>query len=210
MDGDVADLGALTDAAGKHDALLIIDEAHATGVLGARGAGLAELQDVEKQIDVTIGTLSKALGSLGGFVAGPRVAMEALINSARPFIFTTALPPACAAAALAALAIVETEPARRTRVLAVAAYVRQELRRMGYDCGDSATPIIPVILGDSEEALRAATALRERGIYIPAIRPPTVPPNSARLRISLMATHTEGHVERLLAALRLFRDVRQK
>ncbi len=206
MDGDVANLPALCDVAHRADAILVIDDAHGTGVLGPRGRGTAEAQNVEDRIPLTIGTLSKALGSLGGFVAGPRIAIDTLINSARSFIFTTALPPACAAAALAALHVVETEPALRNRVLQAAAHVRQELRHMGYDCGDSQTPIIPVMLGDSGDALHAAAALRERGLFIPAIRPPTVAPKSARLRISLMATHTDAHIEKLLGAFRGLRD----
>jgi 8-amino-7-oxononanoate synthase len=206
MDGDVADLPALcraAEAAPRPDgARVIVDEAHATGVLGPRGAGLAELQGVEHRIDVTVGTLSKALGSLGGFVVGARPVIDTLINAARSFIYTTALPPACAAAALAALRIVEREPARRRRVCAMAEHVRRELRALGYDCGDSTTPIVPVILGDVSHALLAAEKLRQRGLFVPAIRPPTVPPNGSRLRLSIMTTHTDTHIERLLNAMR--------
>ena len=182
--------------------ILIIDEAHATGVLGLRGAGLAELQGVEDRVDVTVGTLSKALGSVGGFVCGDAEIIDTLINAARSFIYTTALPPACAAAALAALRMVQREPARRVRVLTLAAKVKQSLVEMGFDCGDSTTPIVPVMIGEADAAVAAADFLRERGIWIPAIRPPTVPRGSARLRISLMATHSDADVERLLAAMR--------
>jgi 7-keto-8-aminopelargonate synthetase-like enzyme len=192
----------LCDVAEAAGARVILDEAHATGVLGAQGGGVAELQGVEERIDVTVGTLSKALGSLGGFVAGPRAVIDTLINGARSFIYTTALPASCAAAALASLKIVEREPARRQRVGALAEHVRQELRAMGYDCGDSATPIVPVILGDAGRAMAAAARLRELGLYVPAIRPPTVPVNGSRLRLSLMATHTDGQVERLIEAFR--------
>ncbi len=202
MDGDLADLPALSDAAEKGDALVILDEAHATGVLGETGAGLAEMQHVENRIALSVGTLSKALGSLGGFITGPRVAIDSLVNSARSFIYTTALPPACCAAALAALRLIRRDPAPRRRVLALAEHVRKEITAMGFSCGDSQTPIIPVILGTSEKALAAATFLLDRGLFVPAIRPPTVAPNAARLRISLMATHTDGQVEQLLAALR--------
>ena len=201
MDGDVADLPAACAVARQAKALLVVDEAHATGVLGPRGAGLAELQGVEEHIDLTVGTLSKALGSLGGFVAGPREAIDTLINAARSFIYTTALPPASAGAALAALRIVEREPARRQRVCALADYARRELRALGYDCGDSTTPIVPVILGDAARALHASERLRQRGLFVPAIRPPTVPPHSARLRLSFMTTHTDSQVERLIQAL---------
>lgn len=201
MDGDLANLPGLADAAECAGALVIIDEAHATGVLGARGAGVAELQNVEGKIALTIGTLSKALGSLGGFVAGPQEAIDTLINSARSFIYTTALPPACSAAALASLKIIDREPGRRERVMQLAARVKSELTGMGFDCGNSASPIIAVVLGAPAKALAAAAELREQGLYIPAIRPPTVPPNSARLRISLMATHSDAHIEQLLTAM---------
>ena len=206
MDGDVADLPSACDVAERGGALLVIDEAHATGVLGPRGAGLAELQGVEERVALTVGTLSKALGSVGGFVTGPREAIALLINAARSFIYTTALPPACSAASLAALRIVQREPARRERVMTLARRVKESLMALGFDCGDSATPIIPVILGDAELAVRAAAFLQERGLFVPAIRPPTVPPNSARLRISLMATHTDGQVEQLLAAMKALRQ----
>jgi 7-keto-8-aminopelargonate synthetase-like enzyme len=205
MDGDVADLPALADIAEENGAMLVIDEAHATGVLGERGAGLAELQGVEERVAITVGTLSKSLGSIGGFVAGPRDAIDTLINEGRSFIYTTALPPACSAAALASLKIIQREPQRRQRVMRLSRHVKSELSAMGYDTGDSASPIIPVILGDPAHALAAADKLKHRNLYIPAIRPPTVPPNSARLRISLMATHTDAHIEQLLSAMRVLR-----
>jgi 8-amino-7-oxononanoate synthase len=201
MDGDLADLPTLCDIAERTNTLLILDEAHATGILGPRGSGLAELQNVEPRITLTIGTLSKALGSLGGFVTGPRAAIDTLINSARSFIYTTALPPACAAAALAALRIIERDPSRRHRVMTLAAHVKSSLTALGFDCGHSASPIIPILLGNSETALRASAYLKSHGLYVPAIRPPTVPPNAARLRISLMSTHTDAHIEKLLTTI---------
>jgi len=208
MDGDVANLPALCAVAEETGALVILDEAHATGVLGPRGAGLAEAQGVESRVALTVGTLSKALGSLGGFVAGPRAAIDTLINSARSFIYTTALPAACSAAALAALQIIQREShagpdgGRRGRVMRLAKHVRQSLESAGYTCGDSETPIVPVILGDAARTLEASTHLRQQGLFVSAIRPPTVPRNSARLRISLMASHTDAHVEQLVHALR--------
>ena len=203
MDGDVADLPAVCAAASAHGALVVTDEAHATGVLGATGAGLAELQGVSGRIALSIGTLSKALGSVGGFVTGPRAAIETLINEARPFIYTTALPAAASAAALAAIGIVKREPQRRARVLELAARVKHELVSLGFDCGDSVTPIIPVMMADSAAALEASAKLRERGIWVPAIRPPTV--KTARLRISLMATHTDEQIHALISAMRELR-----
>lgn len=200
MDGDVADLPALCRVAREGGALVFLDEAHASGVLGPTGAGLAEEQGVAGEIAVSVGTLSKALGSVGGFVAGAAAVIETLINEARPFIYTTALPPAASAAALAALGIVQREPQRRQRVLALAAHVKRELTAAGFACGDSCTPIIPVLMGTPERALEAAAHLREQGIWVPAIRPPTV--KESRLRISLMATHSDAQIEQLLQAMR--------
>jgi 8-amino-7-oxononanoate synthase len=206
MDGDIADLPALCDVADQHNALVIVDEAHATGVLGPTGAGLAEAQDCSDRIALHIGTLSKALGSVGGFIAGPTAAIATLVNTARPFIYTTALPPACCAASLASLDIIQRQPERRVRVIQLARHVKDELTRMGFDCGASQSPIIPVMLGSADAAMKASAALRQLGIYVPAIRPPTVPRNSARLRISLMSSHTDGHIEHLLDGMRVLRE----
>lgn len=208
MDGDAADLPRLCQLAEAHGALVVIDEAHATGVLGEQGRGLAEQQGVEGRIALSVGTLSKAFGGIGGFICAARPAIEMLVNAARSFIYTTALPPACSAASLAALRIIQDEEGarRRARVMGLAAHVREELGRMGYACGASVTPIIPVVLGTAEKAVKASALLKERGVWVPAIRPPTVPPNSARLRISLMATHSDGQVEQLLSALGDLRD----
>jgi 8-amino-7-oxononanoate synthase len=205
MDGDAADVPGLSDLAAAHDALLVLDEAHACGVFGATGAGLAEAAGVE-DVALSVGTLSKALGSMGGFVTGDRAVIDMLINAGRAQIYTTALPPACSAAALAALRIVQRDPARRQRVLELAERVRGALRAMDYDCGESVSPIIPVMMGTADQAMRAAAFLRERDIFVPAIRPPSVAPGAARLRLSLMATHTDGQVERLIAAFGAMRS----
>jgi len=142
-------------------------------------------------------------------VCGPKPAIEMLINAGRPFVYTTALPPVCSAAALAALEIIRSDEGRRRRerVLALAQRVRVELRALDFDCGDSQTPIMPVVLGAAERAVCASEYLRTRGLWVPAIRPPTVAPNQSRLRISLMATHTDEDVERLVSACRALRDV---
>ncbi len=205
MDGDLADLVQLDRIAREHGALLFTDEAHATGVLGPEGRGVAAMHHVEAAVAVSVGTLSKALGSVGGFVTGPRQVIEALINRSRQFIYTTALPPACTAAARCALLVSRREPQRRKRVLALAEHVRSELAQLGYQTGDSESPIIPVMFGSSQQAMEAAAFLRERNIFIPAIRPPTVPPNTARLRISLMATHSDAQIDQLLAAMKALR-----
>lgn len=206
MDGDVCLLPRVAAIARRYDALLVVDEAHATGVLGPDGAGVAALQNCQTDVALSIGTLSKAFGSVGGFIAGPQAAIDALINRGRNLIYTTALPAVCILAAQAALDISLAEPWRRARLGTLAERVRGELRQMGFNCGQSASPVIPVILGSSEAALCAAELLSQMGVWVPAIRPPTVKPNTARLRISLMATHTDEHIARLIAAMRKLRQ----
>lgn len=201
MDGDLAPLNELADLADRHRAMLMIDEAHATGVFGARGRGAAEQLGVERRIHVRVGTLSKALGSVGGFVVGDRSLIEWLVNRARPYVFSTASPPACAAAALAALEIVQTEPHRRQELLAHAERLRASLTDQGWNVGASASQIVPVMVGDPVQAVQLADALRERGLVVPAIRPPTVPDGEACLRISLTCGHTPAMIDRLLNAL---------
>jgi 8-amino-7-oxononanoate synthase len=201
MDGRLAPLRALAELAEREGAMLVLDEAHATGVLGPTGAGLAEVVGLESGITASVGTLSKALGGIGGFVAASREACDLIVNRARSFIYTTALPAAACEAARAALEIVRTEPERRWRVLALAERLRGALRDKGFDTGGSETQIVPVLVGAPERALALAAALLERGIFCPAIRPPTVPPGTSRLRVSLTAEHTEEDVERLVSAL---------
>ena len=208
MGGDLAPLAALAEACCASGAMLLVDEAHALGVLGPTGAGLAETlpHKYDGAITASVGTLSKALGGVGGFVAASRDVIELLVNRARPFIYTTALPAAACEAARAALAIVRSEPERRTRLLALADRLRRALRERDFDCGRSETPIIPVIVGEPARALAMAAALLARGIFCPAIRPPTVPPGTSRLRISLTAEHIEEDVDLLVRALVAARD----
>lgn len=208
MDGDVADLDALAALRDEHEAVLIVDEAHATGVLGPGGRGA----DVKGLADATVSTASKALGSLGGLVTGPRLLIEWLINAARPFLFTTAPPPAQVAAIDAALDLVESEPQRREGLASIVAMVRARLREAGFDVRDDPTPIVPIIVGASDQALALADHLRDYGILAPAIRPPTVAPNAARVRLSVHCELTEEDVDRICAAVRSFprsRDERQ-
>jgi 8-amino-7-oxononanoate synthase len=197
MDGDLAPLVELADLAERYGAMLMVDEAHATGVFGQRGRGVAEQLGVEDRVPIRVGTLSKALGSVGGFVAGSRTLIEWLVNRARPYIFSTALPPAIAAAAIAALDVVRDEPQRRTALLARAQELRNTLRGAGWNVGTSASQIIPLIVGEPARAATLSHALRERGLFVPAIRPPTVPEGEACLRISL----TAGHTDEMLASL---------
>jgi len=201
MDGRLAPLRALAELAEREGAMLVLDEAHATGVLGPTGAGLAEAVGLESGITASVGTLSKALGGIGGFVAASREVCDLIVNRGRSFIYTTALPAAACEAARAALRIVREEPERRRRVLALAERLRGALQEKGFDSGQSETQIVPVLVGAPERALALAAALLEKGIFCPAIRPPTVPPGTSRLRVSLTAEHTEEDVERLVSAL---------
>jgi 8-amino-7-oxononanoate synthase len=201
MDGDLAPLAELADLAERYATMLMVDEAHATGVFGQRGRGVAEQLGVEDRVPIRVGTLSKALGSVGGFVAGSRILIEWLVNRARPYIFSTALPAAIVAAAIAALDIVRDEPQRRTALLARAEELRNTLRGAGWNVGTSAGQIIPLIVGEPARATRLSHILRERGLFVPAIRPPTVPEGEACLRISLTAGHSEEMIASLVAGL---------
>jgi 8-amino-7-oxononanoate synthase len=198
MDGDFAPLDDLADVAEQNNAMLLVDEAHATGVFGENGRGVAEYFGVEHRVHVRIGTLSKALGCIGGFVAGSRSLVEWLVNCARPYVFSTASPAAMAAAATAALDIVRNEPQRRQELLVHARQLREDLQRQGWNIGASASQIIPLVVGGPERAIALSQQLRERGVFVPAIRPPTVPDGEACLRISL----TAGHTDAMLAMLR--------
>jgi 8-amino-7-oxononanoate synthase len=201
MDGDAAPLREIADLCDRHGAMLYVDEAHATGVLGPTGGGLAEALGVAGRVDVHMGTLGKALGSFGAYVAGSRRLVEWLVSRARTFVFTTALPPAACGAALAALDVVAAEPERRDRLHALSARMKTGLERLGFSMRGVVAPIFPVILGDEERALAASRALRERGFFVRAIRPPTVPRGTSRLRVSLTAGHEEAQVDAFLGAL---------
>jgi 7-keto-8-aminopelargonate synthetase-like enzyme len=201
MDGDLAPLAELTDLKRRYDAVLLVDEAHATGVLGKHGRGAADLAGVEDGVDVVVGTLSKALGALGGFVAGPEVLIQTLRNTARPYIYTTAPPPAVCAAAMAALEIVQAEPQRRRKLLAMAEALRRNLADLGLDPGDSASQVVPVVLGDARRAVSVSRGLLGAGFLVPAIRPPTVPRGSSRLRVSLCSGHDQADLTRFAETL---------
>ena len=190
MDGDLAPLADVVESARRHDAWIVVDEAHATGVFGRNGGGLVSQLGLTDAVDVQIGTLSKALGSLGGYVAGSAALVDWVINAARTFIYTTALPPAAVAAARAAIAVLAAEPERRDRVWSHAAWLRARLTGIGYRLGPSRSPILPVLVGGADEAVRLSEALLARGVLAPAIRPPTVPDGTARLRVAPTATHT--------------------
>lgn len=197
MDGDAADLPALLDLCRRHRALLLVDEAHATGLLGPTGAGLAEAQGVKGQVPLLMGTLGKALGSFGAFVAGEAALRDHLVNACRGFIYSTALPPPSVGAALEAVRIAQAEPGLRERARGHARRLREALGQP-----DHLSAIVPVVLGSDAVALRAAHALQAQGFDVRAVRPPTVPEGSARLRITTGAHLPEDAVEALIAALR--------
>ena len=202
MDGDIAPLAELSDLAVKHDTRLLVDDAHGLGVLGQNGRGTLEHLDLPLASPlILMGTLGKALGVFGAFVAGEEALIETLIQRARTYIYTTALPPAVAEAVRASLRIAQEEGWRRERLRALVAQFRSGAERLGLVLLPSLTPIQPVVLGSAEAALRASQHLREQGILVPAIRPPTVPEGSARLRITFSAAHEATHVDRLLEAL---------
>lgn len=199
MDGDTAPLAAYAALCREHGAALIVDEAHAVGIYGRRGTGLLEASAVEAL--VSIDTAGKALGVSGAFVSGPAWVIDSLIQRARPFIFSTAPPPAVAAAIDASLKLIETEPWRRNTLLERAAYLRRRLRETGIAVADGISQIVPVVLGDNDRAVRAAQLLARQGFDARAIRPPSVPPGTARLRLSVHSDLSEATLDGFVAAL---------
>jgi len=199
MDGDIAPLKDIAALAERYNSMLMVDEAHAVGVLGQNGRGAVEHFGLTRQVDIQMGTLSKAVGAFGAYVCGSRKLIDFLVNCSRSFIYSTALPPAIAAAARQGLDIIESDPARRERLWENTRFLLSGLRDLGLDTRQSATPIIPVVVGDNVRAVEFSKRLLASGIYAAAIRPPTVPANSARLRISVMATHTRQDLEFLLS-----------
>ena len=204
MDGDLAPLPELMNLAAKYGCLLMVDEAHATGVLGPGGRGAIALFRLEKAIPIAMSTLSKALGSLGGFVSGSRELVEFLINTSRSFIFTTALPAGVVMSALAALDLLERNPSLPLRVQENARYLRDGLNKLGYNTLNSQTQIIPVVIGEASRTLKVSRFLLDERVLATAIRPPTVPEGTCRIRITVMATHTR---EDLDFALGVFKKV---
>ena len=202
MDGDLADLPALCAAAKAKNAWLLVDDAHGFGPLGATGGGIVEHFGLGVgDVQVLVGTLGKAFGTAGAFVAGSEGLIETLIQFARPYIYTTSQPPAVACATLKSLQLLRTESWRREHLNKLIARFRQGAAEIGLSLMDSATPIQPIMIGDSARAMRLSALLRERGLLVTAIRPPTVPAGSARLRVTLSAAHSEAQLERLLQML---------
>lgn len=204
MDGDLAALRQIKDLAKRYNAWLMVDDAHATGILGDNGIGVLEHFGMLNEVDIVVGTLSKALGSQGGFVTGSRDLIEYLINRARSFIFTTALSPVSTAAALKALEVIQKDTARRGRVLSHSQILQKNLEEAfpSYVAARQvSTQILPFRVGAVEHTLDLARHLKERGIYVPAIRPPTVPKNECRLRFSITSEHSQEDLQCLLKAL---------
>jgi 8-amino-7-oxononanoate synthase len=189
MDGDVAPLDDIVELAQRHRLRVIVDEAHGTGTLGPGGRGATAAAGLSDEVDVIVGTLGKALGSYGAFVACDRTMAAYLVNSARTFIFSTALPPPAVAAALAALDLLQERPERVDRLAINAAALRGALTDEGFDTSGSSTHILPLVLGEADLAIRVCERALERGVFAQAIRPPTVPPGTSRLRLAVMASH---------------------
>ncbi|KTC60260.1 MULTISPECIES: 8-amino-7-oxononanoate synthase [Pseudomonas syringae group] len=202
MDGDIADLPALAQAAKAKGAWLMVDDAHGFGPLGANGAGIVEHFGLSMEdVPVLVGTLGKSFGTSGAFVAGSEELIETLIQFARPYIYTTSQPPALACATLKSLQLLRNEHWRREHLASLIQQFRQGAEQIGLQLMDSFTPIQPIMIGDAGRALRLSQLLRERGLLVTAIRPPTVPAGSARLRVTLSAAHSEADVQLLLEAL---------
>jgi 8-amino-7-oxononanoate synthase len=194
MDGDVAPLEEIVELARRHDVRVMVDDAHGTGTIGPGGRGAVADAGLDGEVDVIVGTLGKALGSYGAYVACDHAMARYLVNGARSLIFSTGLPPAAAAAAMAALELLQEQPRRVERLAANAEALRDELAREGFDVSGSETQIIPLIVGEAELAMRICEAALEQGVFAQAIRPPTVPDGTSRLRLAVMASHTRSEL----------------
>ena len=201
MGGDCAPLVPIVELAEQQGAMVMVDEAHATGIFGERGRGICEWLGVESGVQIRVGTLSKALGSIGGFVAGSKPLIELLVNRARTYVFSTALPEVAAAAGIAALNFIRNEPQRRIRLLEMASGLRAVLSGQGWQIGATQSQIIPIHIGDPAAAVGWSQQLRCRGLFVPAIRPPSVPVGNSLLRVSLTAGHDAPMIDALCAGL---------
>jgi glycine C-acetyltransferase len=204
MDGDEAPLADIVSLAEEHGAVVMVDEAHATGIYEPNGAGLVAKLGLGERVLVQMGTLGKALGGFGAYVAGSKALRELLINRCRSFIFTTSLPPAVMAMSIAAIDLIEKEPERRQALRNNCQLLRSGLESLRYSLGTSQSHILPLMIGDATQCMKLSEDLLQRGVFAQGIRPPTVPPGTSRLRITLMATHTREHID---LALRAFEEV---
>jgi glycine C-acetyltransferase/8-amino-7-oxononanoate synthase len=201
MDGDIAPLDDMAALAEQYDAMLMVDDAHATGILGENGRGTAEHFGIDGRVTVQMGTLGKAFGSFGAYAAGSRSLIAYLVNRARSYIYSTALPPSICAASIAAIGIVEHEPALRHKLHMNRKCLVDKLKKIGIDTGNSESPIMPIMIGTSEQALKTASGLFECGVYATAIRPPTVPSGTARIRMTITAGHADEDIDFVIKAL---------
>lgn len=201
MDGDLAPLPDIVRIAAKHNAMVMVDEAHGTGIFGKRGMGVVEHFNLNNDVDIVMGTLSKAIGSLGGYVTGNMDLISYLRNKARSFMYTTALPPAICAASIAGIKLIQEDSSIRDSLWQNVHYVKNKLRSLNINTISSESQIIPILIGDAQKAVAISKSLYERGILIPAIRPPTVPANSSRLRMTIMSSHTHRNLEKLFKVL---------
>ncbi len=201
MDGDAADLAGLADLKARRPFVLLLDEAHASGVFGVGGNGLPTEMNLPGLADVTVMTFSKALGCVGAGICASAAFCTAIVNTGRAYIFSTSLPPAVAGAAQMALRILNDEPQRRQRVRQLAGRVRAAATDAGFSVPNGGAPIIPLIFGDEQTALTAAAVFADAGLLVPAIRPPAVPRGTSRLRITLSCEHTDDHVQQIIAQI---------
>ena len=201
MEGDVAPLEEIARLVRGRGARLMVDDAHGLGVFGESGRGTPEHFGVEDEVDLLMGTFSKSLATVGGFIAGSRDVIDHVRHTARSAIFSAAAPPACVAAALAALDLVQREPERRKQLWENARHLKRSLDALGFDTGDSASPVIPVVVGTDEAAYRAVMRLQELGVFANPVVSPAVPPGRAMIRTSAMATHTQEHLDRAVEAM---------
>ncbi|HEY5524998.1 MAG TPA: 8-amino-7-oxononanoate synthase, partial [Clostridium sp.] len=203
MDGDIAPLPDIIKIAKQHNIMTMVDDAHATGVLGKNGSGTLAYFGLDNEIDIMMGTLSKAAASEGGYVAGKKDLIDYLRNYARSFIYSTALSPSVIAVSIKALEIIEKDEERRVKLLKMSDWFQNELQIAGFNLIKTKTPIIPIMVGQVDKTVEFSKSLLKEGIYIPAIRPPSVPEGTSRLRISLMATHTQQDLEEALTKIKL-------
>ncbi|MFQ5786769.1 MAG: 8-amino-7-oxononanoate synthase [Thermodesulfobacteriota bacterium] len=201
MDGDLAPLPDIVSIARKYNAIVMVDEAHGTGVFGKKGRGVVEHFNLSEKVNIVMGTLSKAVGSLGGYITGDADLINYLRNKARSFVYTTALPSAVCAASVAGIKLIQKDPSLRTSLWNNVRYLNEKLKLLDFNVISSESQIIPIMIGDAKEAVNVSKFLHKEGILIPAIRPPTVPAKSSRLRMTVMSIHTRDDLDKLLNVL---------
>ena len=208
MDGDIAPLDEIIKLCKKYNCISMIDEAHATGVLGKNGSGASEMFNIQGDIDICMGTLSKAVGSVGGYVAGSRKLIDFLKNRARAFIFDTSLPASALAASIKSIKLIQNSDGPRKKLLSNIKNLHSFLKMNKFNFIYNETPIIPIIIGSESKTLKISKILKDNGIYLPAVRPPSVPKGSSRIRITLMSSHTSKHIDKLKKVLNKIKEIK--